>query len=400
MNTHALRYAIAQMLIIGFEGTMVDEAHPIVSDIREKGLGGVILFDHYVENPLQVKNIENPFQLRQLTDSLHNLASQCPYVDFPHDYKQSTDKKPYPRSKPAKIPDYLPLFISIDYEGGKVNRLKTKNQFPETLPAEIFATLSEKAAAIEVRRMARTLERLNINLNFAPVVDVNINPENPIIGKLKRSFSASYSTVVEYALLIAKIYRDFRIGFVYKHFPGHGSSDNDSHLGIVDVSSTWQPEELKVYEALLKKSVQPDMIMAGHIINRQLDPSGLPASLSQVMLTEILRVQLGYQGIIVADDLQMKAITDCFGFEEALLLAINAGNDVLIIGNQLSKTPLSAGDIIEVIFENVKNGKISEERIYQSLERIVHAKRNKNPHLNTSPPESAYHQHHDYMLDI
>lgn len=347
-DVNRLNYACAQMLIMGFNGTTANSDHPIKIAIQDQGLGGVVLFDKDQKKPGHKKNIENPEQVKNLNTQLQTFASYC------HS----------PLDKP------LPLFIAVDYEGGMVNRLKPEYQFPETLPAEIFATLSDKSAAIEARRMARTLQQVGFTLNFSPLIDLNLYPENPIIGKLRRSFSADPNIVTEYAAIFAKAHYDACIAFCYKHFPGHGSSRGDSHLGIVDVSDTWQPEELIPYKQLLKKPFGCDMIMSAHIINKQLDPTGLPASLSYTILTELLRQAFNYQGLIVCDDLQMKAITDVFGLEESIVMAINAGNDLLIFGNQCGDIDYSTEEIVDLIVKNIVDEKISRHRIDESFHRI------------------------------
>lgn len=347
-STSLLHYSAAQMLIMGFDGTEVDDQHPISYAIEDHGLGGVLLFDKNLKHPDQEKNIKSQEQVKRLTNHLKTFATCC--------------------RSPLEEP--LPLFISVDYEGGRVNRLKPEYQFPETLPPAIFATLSEKSAAIEARRMARTLLNAGFNLNFAPLIDVNVYPENPIIAKLHRSFSEDPEVVAKYAAVIAKAYHESNIGFCYKHFPGHGSSRGDSHLGIVDVSETWQPNELIPYKKLLKNPLGSEMIMSAHVVNRQLDPSGLPASLSPTMLIKLLRQELNYKGLIIADDLQMNAITDAFGWEESIVMAINAGNDLLIIGNQCGQIDYSAEEVIDVIVKNVVDKKIHRDRIDESFDRI------------------------------
>lgn len=356
---HHLQYSVAQMLIMGFEGTQIDSTHEIAHSIEKQGLGGVILFDKDLKKPGNKKNIESPLQVKNLTAQLQEFALHCTL------------------SSPENS---LPLFVAVDYEGGKVNRLKSDYGFPETLPAKIFATLSPKSAAIEANRMCRTLTQSGFNLNFAPLIDVDIYPENPIIGKLYRSFSSDPGIVADYAAIVAKAHHDANIRFCYKHFPGHGSSRGDSHLGIVDVTETWQPQELFPYQQLLKKSFGCDMIMSAHIINRQLDPSGLPASLSPKILTELLREQWDYSGLLIADDLQMNAITDAFGLEESLVMAINAGNDLLIIGNQCGSIDYSTEEIVDLIVKNVIDQKIPRSRIDESFQRIQQAKKRFREH--------------------
>lgn len=327
-----------QMLIMGFDGLTIHSGHPIEEAIQKHNLGGVILFDKNLKKPDQPKNIQSIEQVKNLTAQLHALS---------HD-----------------------LFIAVDYEGGCVNRLKPAYGFPDTITPEAFGSLPVVQAAAEAKKMARTLKEAGFNVNFSPLIDVNINPDNPIIGQLHRSFSSDPVVVAKYAEIIAKSLHDENIIFCYKHFPGHGSSRGDSHLGIVDVSETWQPEELIPYQHLLAKSLGCDMIMSAHIINRQLDSTGLPASLSYTILTDLLRREYGYNGIIIADDLQMNAITDAFGLEEAIVMAMNAGNDMLIVGNQCGDRDYSTEEMLELMVKNIVDGKISKERVQESFERI------------------------------
>lgn len=346
-----LNQACAQMLIIGFDGFTINTHHPIQDAILNYNLGGVILFEKDLKKPGQNKNIQSSEQVKKLTMDLQALS----IARSQHEYA-------------------LPLFIAVDYEGGRVNRLKSEYGYPETITPEQFAKLSEKDATIEAKRMAQTLKQAGFNLNFAPLIDMSVNPENPIIAQLHRSFSADPIIVEKYATIVAQALHDEKITFCYKHFPGHGSSRGDSHLGIVDVSDTWQADELIPYQRLLQKSFGCNMIMSAHIINRQIDPTGLPASLSYAHLTTLLRQEYHYQGLIVADDLQMNAITDAFGLEESIIMAINAGNDLLIVGNQCGNIDYSTEEIVDIIVKNVVDGKIPLQRIQESFERIKHEK--------------------------
>ena len=157
-----------------------------------------------------------------------------------------------------------------------------------------------------------------------------------------------------------------------KHFPGHGSSRADSHLGFVDVTATWEPLELEPYRALLR-SGQVDAIMTAHIFNAKLDPV-LPATLSRKVLTDMLRNGLGYGGVIISDDMDMKAISDFYGFERAVGLAVDAGVDILSFANQLVYRPDAAARAIATITNLVRSGTISPERIEQSYQRISRLK--------------------------
>lgn len=268
----------------------------------------------------------------------------------------------------------LPLFIAIDYEGGFVSRLKESKGFPQTLSAQKIGQLPYSDAVAIAESMAKTLKQNGFNLNFAPVADLNINPENPVIGKLERSFSDDDNTVFTYNSIFANAYVSNNIQCALKHFPGHGSSSADSHLGFVDVTNTWQKKELEPYRLMQNSYHQCGMVMTAHIVNRQLDDTGLPATLSHKMLTQILRQELQFDGVIISDDMHMKAITDHYGFEQALVMSVNAGVDVFIISTDINDENYPIGKIINVIEQNVAAGKISLSRINQSYHRIVNLK--------------------------
>ncbi len=348
-----LRHKIGQMLIVGFEGTKVDQNSEIIQNIEADHLGGVILFDY---NPYThtYKNIENPEQVKKLN----------------HDLQHFTHQSNLTNSRPE-----LPLLISIDYEGGEVTRLKEEYGFPKTFSAQYVAEQNIQNAEKIAETMALTLKQLGFNLNFSPVVDVNINPNNPIIGKKNRSFSADPKEVAIYAAIYCKQFLKHHIQCSYKHFPGHGSSNEDSHLGFVDVTKTWHPNELEPYQILLNQDISSGVVMTAHVINKQLDPSGLPATLSYRILTEILRNEFHFKGVIMTDDMQMKAISDHYGLDEALELAILAGADMFIFGNNLSSSTQNIKEVINIIEEKVKSGVISENRINESYQRVLSLKK-------------------------
>lgn len=324
----SLRDKIGQMLIIGFEGKRVDAESPIVQSIEHENIGGVILFDYHGQTKRFDKNIESPEQVQSLNARLQYFAQLA---------NQAHDRP------------LLPLLISVDYEGGNVDRLKAAYGFPTTVSAAEVGKMSESDANAVAHRMALTLKKSGFNLNFAPILDVNVNAENPVIGQLDRSFSDNPDQVALYAGIYAKHFLSHGVQCAYKHFPGHGSASADSHLGFVDVTSTWMPDELKPYLALLDHQHACGMVMTAHIVNRQLDDTGLPATLSRQILTGILREQLKFDGVIVTDDMQMKAIRQHYALEEALILAINAGVDMFIFGNQLTDKPQDPAAIIDVI---------------------------------------------------
>jgi beta-N-acetylhexosaminidase len=349
----SLRDKIGQMLIVGFDGKKVDVHSKIVKAIQKNNLGGVLLFDFDFHTKMYDKNIESPQQVKRLNRDLQYFTVQ--------------GNNRYHRPQ-------LPLIISVDYEGGKVNRLDERYGFPPTLSAAKAGTLPFKEVRHASQSMTQTLKAAGFNLNFAPVLDVNVNPENPVIGKKERSFSDDPKAVSDYANVYSKQYRHGHIQCAYKHFPGHGSSTQDSHLGFVDVSNTWQPYELEPYQHLNTKEAC-GMVMSAHIVNRQLDSSGLPATLSYKILTELLRNQLHFNGVIVTDDMQMKAISDHYGLEQALVLSINAGADMLIFGNNLNVAPQDPEQLIDIIEAKVRTGEINRNRIDEAYRRIVALKK-------------------------
>jgi beta-N-acetylhexosaminidase len=341
---------IGQMLIMGFEGKSVSANSPILKDIELSNIGGVILFDYSPSKKQFDKNIESPEQLIQLNLDLQNFAQKS-YLKY---------------HRPA-----LPLLISVDYEGGRVNRLRSDYGFPETLSAAAVGRMPLSEVDEVTNAMAGTLKKLGFNVGFAPVLDVDVNPDNPIIAKLERSFSHHPKPVAEYAKKYVESFSKQGVQAVYKHFPGHGSSTTDSHLGFVDVTDTWRDMELEPYRLLLKDNNACQMIMTAHIVNRHLDESGLPATLSHKMLTGVLREQLQFEGLIITDDMQMKAISDYYGLEQAVTLAINAGADMFIFGNQLSEYSQDPEEMIDIIQKQVTAGLIPLEKIDAAYSRIM-----------------------------
>ncbi len=334
---------IGQMILVGFRGLDISDSSSIVRDIKQYKIGSVILFDYDVELKSPIRNIESPKQVKKLIDKLQSYSK-------------------------------IPLFVTIDQEGGLVNRLKEKFGFPKTISAEKlgkinnFDTTTKYAISI-----AKTLKSIGVNLNFAPCVDLNTNPDNPIIGKKERSFSSDPKIVTKHAEVFLNAFKRNKIFGTLKHFPGHGSSKDDSHLGFVDVTDTWKNEELYPYAELIKKK-KCDFIMTAHIFNSNLDDK-LPATLSKKILTGILRDSLKFNGVIFSDDMQMKAIADHYGLESAIEYAINAGVDIITFANNVTYDENIVPKVFNIIKNLLKEGKITEERINQSFNRIMKYKK-------------------------
>lgn len=353
----SLRDKIGQMLIMGFHGKVIDEKSPIAQSIEQDNIGGVILFDFNQQSQTFDKNIENPKQVKELNNQLQKIT-------------QIANRK--------HRRDNLPLLISVDYEGGEVNRLHPRYGFPEIPSAKDVGSMPLELANSSAELMANTLKSAGFNLNFFPELDVNVNPDNPIIGKKGRSFSSVPEVVTQYAQLYTQQFIKHQIQCSYKHFPGHGSSLSDSHLGFVDVSDTWSERELIPFLQMLSQPNHCNMVMIAHIVNRKLDTTGLPASLSYHVINGLLRHDLKFDGVVVTDDMQMKAITNYYGLDTAVTLSINAGADMLIFGNQLVEKLQGSKEIIDMIEQKVQSGEISEHRIDEAYQRIVKMKSSLN----------------------
>jgi beta-N-acetylhexosaminidase len=341
-KSDSLAVKIGQMLMIGFRGLTVADTPGIAADIKERHIGGVVLFDYDVPLHSPSRNISSPQQLSRLTHELQQLSA-------------------------------TPLFIAIDQEGGKVNRLKPKFGFPASVSAEHLGLIdnpdSTTAAAATT---ARTLKAMHIGLNFAPVTDLNVNPDNPVIGKLGRSFSGNPEVALRNIRLTVEAFHHEGIIATLKHFPGHGSSTTDTHRDFTDVTATWSDKELEPWRALTESGYR-DVVMTAHVFNAKLDPL-YPATLSNATINGLLRSRLGFKGVVVSDDMQMKAIADHFGLEEAIRLAINAGIDVLIFGNNTAWDPDIATKATTIIRDLLQKKLVTQERIEESYQRIMELK--------------------------
>jgi beta-N-acetylhexosaminidase len=339
----SLRVMIGQMILVGFRGMTVDDESSIFRDITERGIGGVILFDYDVPLKKADRNIGSPDQVAALTRTLQEWAA-------------------------------VPLLVSIDQEGGWVNRLKEKYGFPKSVSAGYLGRLDDAdSTRFYADRTAATLSDIGVNLNFAPVVDLNLNPDNPIIGKIERSFSEDPQVVSRHAAIVVRSHRDKGIATALKHFPGHGSSAGDTHRGLVDVTKTWQSLELRPYEMLIDSGLV-DAVMTAHVVNRQLDAAGPSSTLSEPTITGVLRNQLGYDGVVFSDDLQMGAIADHYELETVVRLALEAGVDILTFGNNSVYEPDIAERVIRIIVNLVEQDVITKSRIEESYRRIMDLK--------------------------
>lgn len=330
----SLDIKIGQMILIGVPGTSIDTI--VLREIKEGKAGSIILFE---------KNISSNNSYAQLKKMIWTYSMAAT----------------------------IPLFVSIDQEGGRVNRLKEKYGFPKSLSA---ANMSSSLDSVKYygQTTAATLAGLGFNVNFAPVVDLATNPNNPVIAKVERSFSADPDTVALFSREFVKAHRQVGVVTVLKHFPGHGSSENDTHLGIADVSNTWKAKELRPYRLLIDSNYV-DAIMTAHIVNQKLDNRSLPGTLSSRILDSLLRKTLKFDGIVFSDDMQMHAITKHYGLEEAIKLAVTAGVDILTFSNNIQGSEDRTVDKVHSIIRKfVEDGSIPKARIDESYKRIMNLK--------------------------
>lgn len=329
-------HMLGAMLMLGFRGTSLSPGDPFLNMLKEGKIGGVILFDRDVTQGGN-RNIASPEQLKALTASLHDAAPN-------------------------------PIFIGIDQEGGQVRRLKPQKGFMDLPSAQALGQGNPHATRETASALGAELAGLGINLDLAPVVDVDSNPFNPAIGRLGRSFGTEPQNVAQHALAFGQGLALNKVVPCLKHFPGQGCANDDSHLGLPDITQCWKADVDLVPYAEIIAAGWPGMIMTGHILNRNIDEQA--ATFSHKIVTGLLREGLGWQGVVISDDLQMKAVATGHTLKECIWLAIDAGMDILLLGNNLewdANLPQKAWDALRSLYDE---GKLSKERIIQSWQRI------------------------------
>lgn len=349
-----LRQDIGEMLLVGFRGLEISSQSTIVRDMRQYHVGSVILFEYDAPSGTHHRNVSSPDQLKKLCDQLKQ------------EYRQACE---------ANKVDQLPLLIGIDQEGGKVCRMQVKDGFPYVPSHRSSAQQGIGSVTAAAQTAAQMLAAAGVNFDFAPVADVDVNPDCPVIGRLERSFSADTQEVANCCSVWLTQLRKQNVVGCLKHFPGHGSAYGDTHMGLVDVSTTWQQYELYPYRKLIGEGIVP-AVMVAHVINKKID-SQWPASLSYATITELLRNQLGFDGVIVTDDLEMGAIVSQYDYKEVLYRAIYAGADLLCISNNGSiYNEDLVPDTVRLILQLVEEGRLSASQIHQAAERVRNLKRN------------------------
>jgi beta-N-acetylhexosaminidase len=320
------REKIGQLFMVGFLGTSVTP--DLAAFLKDYKPCGVILFS---------RNLESIEQIVELTNDLQ----QCS-----------------PKS---------PLLISIDQEGGRVSRLpKGFTIFP---PCEVIGQChSGELAYAAASTIAKELKAVGINMNMAPVLDVNSNPDNPVIGD--RAFSSSADTVGEMGLVTAAGLQDAKVVACGKHFPGHGDTNADSHKELPVVDAPRERLEAVEFPPFRRAAAAGiATMMTAHVLYRALDDQ-LPATLSPAIVTRLLREQMGYDGVVLTDDLEMHAIVDHYGPGDAAVRAVLAGCDVLLICKERDREVAA----FEAVEKAVASGTIDMARLDQSVARIQRVK--------------------------
>lgn len=325
---------IGQMIIVGFNGDNINSLgyKKILKQAKQGQISGVILFS---------KNIKSKDDLIKMNETLINSTSITP-------------------------------FISIDNEGGYVQRY----DFYKHKSAYEISKMTKKEAQEEYSKMAQIQKELKINLNFAPCVDLAINP-NSIITLKERSYGTNPDIVSDFANIFIKEHNNSNIATSIKHFPGHGSVEGDTHKGFVDATKTFKNEELKPYYNL-KNSNELNMVMVSHIYSANIDDK-YPASLSKKTIKGLLKDEIGFKGMVVSDDYDMGAIRKNYTLRDIVVNSINAGVDILLFSNNIEKNdenlPLK---IQKIIKKEIELGNIDIEDIENSYKKIVNFKEKLN----------------------
>jgi len=321
------------MIMVGLPPT---EAHKdtLIVDIVDRNLGGVLMFGY---------NIPSPEHIAALNAELQSHGNNH-------------------------------LFIAVDQEGGVVARLNQHNGYSATHTAQTLGEVfnSEDSTRAQAALMAGWLKDAGFNVNLAPVVDVNVYRQSPAIGGLNRSFSDDEHIVFEHAAWFIDEFHEQDIITALKHFPGHGSARNDSHFGFTDISNTWQSRELYPFSELIGAEYA-DMIMTGHLFKSDWDTQ-YPVSLSQPAITGVLRDAMGFQGVVISDELFMGAIQDHYGFDEAVVQAINAGTDILLFNRNIYNSQSLTRYVIDLVVQKVGGGEIAVATIDAAYDRIQNLK--------------------------
>jgi len=326
----SLKEKLFQMFVLGFHGTEPSEQNLNVQNAIKSGLGGVILFS---------ENITSYEQTAGLTAELKKLGG-------------------------------IPLFVSIDQEGGRVERtINVKDKVNYLSPLALAQTGEPENAGRQAEKMVDELKSIGVNMNFAPVLDVNTNPNNPIIGV--RSFGADPDTVIRFSRPVYETFLKNNIIPVVKHFPGHGDTGEDSHCTMPQVDLSLEDLEkhhIEPFKTAFNEGVEA--VMVAHAHYSAFDSEQTPASLSGNVIKGYLRGKLGFNGLVISDDMVMGGVKNYYDSVEACVRGIKAGIDLFVFRNSDDGTI----NIINSLADCVESGVLSSETIDNSVRRILNCK--------------------------
>src|SRR6478735_5479873 len=327
---------IGELFILGFFGKTIPEW--LRQFAATYGLGGVILFDYSCQTKQYDNNIESPAQVQRLCGEIARLPSR-------------------------------PM-VFIDQEGGLVRRLKESRGFAPLPSAKEFNHLAVNRKRAILTASFAEMRQLGITYDFAPVIDVGYNPENPNIGKIKRSFSADIAEVEANALLASELARAQRIGLCLKHFPGIGGAVVDSHQEFMDISGALWDEQEELFYSLAPKMFG-DAVLVSHAIVSQWDKDR-PMTLSAAGIDRLRKLFL--DALLVTDDMQMQGLQKALGTREASLQSLKAGMDMLCIGNNLFDQEQEMAAIAEYVEQSLRDMTLSGPAIEKSIARVAKRK--------------------------
>src|SRR5881296_3775029 len=332
----AIEGELGSLLLVGFRGTDAEGNADLEDLLCEIRVGGIVLF---------ARNIVDAEQLARLTEAATTRSAAC------------TARR---------------LFVAVDAEGGNVMRLAPGAGWSPTISAQELGERNDfTLTELEARRIGAMLRAAGINWDLAPVVDVGYNPANPVIVGVGRSFGANPTLVAAQARAYITGMHAAGVLTALKHFPGHGSSVEDSHAGFVDVTDTARPDvELVPYRLLLAEGLV-DAVMTAHVYNRHLD-AWVPATLSRPTIDGMLRRKLGWRGVVVSDDMRMGAIEQHYGAGDAAVLALRAGVDLILIADdRLPGDRSASAETLKTIRGAVRRGRLPAGRVDEALARVA-----------------------------
>ena len=334
-----LASAVAELLLVGFYGTSSasPSARLLARQVRRGQVGAVFFVGQNIGTAEELINLLHLFR----SGSTHPL-------------------------------------LAIDHEGGIVQRLTHAHGFTRVPAARnVAATMSSAEARDLYALSGRELAELGFNVNLGPVLDVD-EPSNPAIGAFGRAYDTDPERIAAYGQAFVEGFASAGMLCAAKHFPGHGRSVSDSHHGVADISATWTEAELEPFARLLASSHAPPMVMTGHLRLDPVAPDGRPATISEPIVTGLLRQRLGYRGVVVTDDLDMGAVSHLMSRKEAFVQALAAGNDLLMIKNLFGYDPLMPQRAVGWVRTAIAQGTLSKEQVTAAAERVRAIRRKSN----------------------